>query len=100
MIAKLSGSPFVLACRPLPAFSRTCRTYRRPYSFDMTPEEQNLISSLFDRLRQASNQPKDAEADQLIRSKVAELPSPPYPLLHTPLLIPHPLSNAQTPLPT
>ena len=32
----------------------------------MTPEEQNLISSLFDRLGQASNQPKDAEADQLI----------------------------------
>ena len=61
----------------------------------MTPEEQNLISSLFDRLRQASNQPKDAEADQLIRSKVAEIPTAPYMLVQSTLVMQQALSNAQ-----
>src|SRR5271165_6931841 len=62
----------------------------------MTPEEQNLISSLFDRLAQASNQPKDAEADQLIRSKVAEIPSSPYLLVQSALVMQQALSNAQS----
>jgi len=62
----------------------------------MTPEEQNLISSLFDRLGQASNQPKDAEADQLIRSKVAEIPSSPYLLVQSALVMQQALSNAQS----
>jgi uncharacterized protein len=62
----------------------------------MTPEEQNLISGLFDRLRQASNQPKDAEADQLIRSKVAEIPSSPYLLAQSALVMQQALGNAQS----
>jgi uncharacterized protein len=62
----------------------------------MTPEEQNLISGLFDRLRQASNQPKDAEADQLIRSKVAEIPSSPYLLAQSALVMQQALTNAQS----
>jgi hypothetical protein len=62
----------------------------------MTPEEQNLISSLFDRLRQTSNQPKDAEADQLIRSKVAEIPSSPYLLVQSALVMQQALANAQS----
>jgi len=62
----------------------------------MTPEEQNLISSLFDRLAQASNQPKDAEADQLIRSKVAEIPLSPYLLVQSALVMQQALSNAQS----
>ena len=62
----------------------------------MTPEEQNLISGLFDRLAQASNQPKDAEADQLIRSKVAEIPSSPYLLVQSALVMQQALSNAQS----
>jgi uncharacterized protein len=62
----------------------------------MTPEEQNLITGLFDRLRQASNQPKDAEADQLIRSKVGEIPSSPYLLVQSALVMQQALSNAQS----
>jgi uncharacterized protein len=62
----------------------------------MTPEEQNLISGLFDRLAQASNQPKDAEADQLIKNKVAEIPSSPYLLAQSALVMQQALSNAQS----
>ena len=62
----------------------------------MTPEEKNLISGLFDRLGQASNQPKDADADQLIRSKVAEIPTAPYSLVQSTLVMQQALSNAQS----
>ena len=41
----------------------------------MTPEERNLITSLFERLRKADTQPKDPEAEQLIRQKAAEFPA-------------------------
>jgi uncharacterized protein len=61
----------------------------------MTPEEQNLISGLFDRLRQAGSQPKDAEADQLIRSKIAEIPAAPYLLIQSTLVMQQALTNAQ-----
>ncbi|HEY2123595.1 MAG TPA: DUF2076 domain-containing protein, partial [Chthoniobacterales bacterium] len=62
----------------------------------MTPEENNLISGLFDRLGEASNQPKDLEADQLIRSKVAGNPAAPYLLTQSILVMQQALSNAQT----
>jgi uncharacterized protein len=62
----------------------------------MIPEEQNLISGLFDRLGQASNQPKDAEADQLIRSKLAEIPAAPYLLVQSTLVMQQALANAQS----
>jgi hypothetical protein len=62
----------------------------------MTPEEQNLISSLFDRLGQASNQPKDAEADQLIRRKLAEIPAAPYLLVQSTLVMQQAVANAQS----
>jgi uncharacterized protein len=62
----------------------------------MTPEEKNLISGLFERLGEASNQPKDLEADQLIRSKVAENPAAPYLLAQSILVMQQALSNAQT----
>src|SRR5579875_2871978 len=48
----------------------------------MTPQEKELITTLLDRLRNASGQPKDPEADALIRqdltlhnaqSRIAEL---------------------------
>ncbi len=61
----------------------------------MTPEEQNLISGLFDRLSEAGNQPKDLEADQLIRSKVAQNPGAPYLLAQSLLVLQQALSNAQ-----
>ena len=61
----------------------------------MTPEEKNLISGLFDRLSQATDQPKDLEADQLIRSKVAENPGAPYLLAQSVLVMQQALGNAQ-----
>jgi hypothetical protein len=61
----------------------------------MTPEENNLISGLFDRLAQANAQPKDAEAEQLIRSKVAQNPSAPYLLTQSTLVMQQALANAQ-----
>ena len=61
----------------------------------MTPDERNLISGLFDRLASASNQPKDPEADQLIRSKVADNPAAPYLLAQSTLVMQQALANAQ-----
>jgi uncharacterized protein len=61
----------------------------------MTPEEKNLISGLFDRLSQAGDHPKDLEADQLIRSKVAENPGAPYLLAQSVLVMQQALGNAQ-----
>jgi hypothetical protein len=62
----------------------------------MTPEERNLISSLFDRLGQASSQPRDPEADQFIRSKMAEVPAAPYLLVQSTLVMQQALTNAQS----
>ena len=62
----------------------------------MTPEERNLITGLFDRLSQASSQAKDAEADQLIRSKIAEIPAAPYLLTQSILVMQQAVSNAQS----
>jgi len=61
----------------------------------MTPDERNLIAGLFDRLASASNQPKDPEADQLIRSKVSENPAAPYLLAQSTLVMQQALANAQ-----
>src|SRR6201984_2264106 len=64
-------------------------------NFLMTPEEQNLIENLFDRLRQADVNPKDFEAEQLIRAKTAALPSAPYLLTQAVIVQEHALTNAQ-----
>lgn len=61
----------------------------------MTPEEQNLIEDLFDRLRQADVNPKDPEAEQLIRAKTVALASAPYLLAQTVIVQEHALTNAQ-----
>jgi uncharacterized protein len=61
----------------------------------MTPEEQNLIENLFDRLRQADVNPKDPEAEQLIHAKTAALPSAPYLLTQAVIVQEHALTNAQ-----
>ncbi len=61
----------------------------------MTPEEQNLIEGLFQRLRDADTSPKDAEAERLIRAKTAELPSATYLLVQAVLVQEHALANAQ-----
>ena len=62
----------------------------------MTPEERNLISSLFERLRKADTAPKDPEAEQLIRQKVGEVPAAPYLLVQSVLVLEHAVANAQT----
>jgi len=61
----------------------------------MTPEEQNLIENLFDRLRQADVNPRDPEAEQLIRAKTAALASAPYLLTQAVIVQEHALTNAQ-----
>ena len=60
----------------------------------MTPQEQELITSLFNRLQQAGNQPKDAEAAELIRRGVSALPDAPYLLAQTVLIQDMALSEA------
>ena len=61
----------------------------------MTPQEQELITALLNRLKQAAGQPKDAEADALIRRALAEQPDAPYLLVQTVLIQDMTLNNAQ-----
>jgi hypothetical protein len=61
----------------------------------MTPDEKNLISGLFARLRSADTGPKDPEADAFIRENVAAQPSAPYLMTQTILVQEHALNNAQ-----
>ncbi len=44
----------------------------------MTPQERDVIAGIFDRLKQAANQPRDAEAEKLIADRVREQPYAPY----------------------
>ena len=62
----------------------------------MTSDERALISSLFDRLKQAATQPKDSEADDYIRGKVLEQPSAPYLLVQSTLVMQQALAAAQS----
>lgn len=61
----------------------------------MNPDERAFISTLFDRLNQAATQPKDAEADEYIRGKVSQLPSAPYLLVQSTLVMQQALTAAQ-----
>ena len=61
----------------------------------MTPEERNLITGLFTRLKTADNPQKDQEAEQLIQQSTAAQPTAPYLLVQTVLVQEHALSNAQ-----
>jgi uncharacterized protein len=60
----------------------------------MTPQEQDLITSLLNRLQQAGNQPKDADAAELIRRGMSALPDAPYLLVQTVLIQDMALSEA------
>jgi hypothetical protein len=66
------------------------------FLFIMTSDERILISSLFDRLKQAGIQPKDAEADDFIRGRVLEQPSAPYLLVQSTLVMQQALAAAQS----
>jgi uncharacterized protein len=61
----------------------------------MTPQEKDLITTLLGRLKSAGGQPKDPEADALIREAVAEQPDAPYFLVQTVLIQDLSLHNAQ-----
>ena len=60
----------------------------------MTPQEQDLLTSLLSRLQQAGNQPKDPEAAELIRRGMSTLPDAPYLLVQTVLIQDMALSEA------
>lgn len=61
----------------------------------MTPQEQQLISQLFQRLTQAPAQEKDPEAEALIQQGLREQPDAPYLLVQTVLIQDMTLTNAQ-----
>ena len=61
----------------------------------MTPQEKDLITTLLARLKSAGGQPKDPEADTLIRQAMAEQPDAPYYLTQTVLIQDLSLHNAQ-----
>lgn len=61
----------------------------------MTPQEYELISQLFTRLKQTPAQPKDAEAADLIQRLASEQPDAAYKLVQTVLIQDMALSQAQ-----
>lgn len=44
----------------------------------MTPQERDVIAGIFDRLKQAANQPRDPEAESFIAQRLREQPYAPY----------------------
>ena len=63
----------------------------------MEPQERDLITTLLTRLESASKagQPKDPEADALIRQAMTQMPDAPYYLVQTVLIQDLSLHNAQ-----
>jgi uncharacterized protein len=61
----------------------------------MEPQERDLITTLLTRLKSASGQPKDSEADALIRQEMSQMPDAPYYLVQTVLIQDLALNNAQ-----
>src|SRR5713101_1064768 len=61
----------------------------------MVPQERDLITTLLARLKSAGGQPKDPEADTLIRQAVAEQPDASYYLVQTVLIQDLSLHQAQ-----
>jgi hypothetical protein len=61
----------------------------------MTPQEKELLTTLLARLKNAPRQPKDSEADALIRQAVAEQPDLSYYLVQTVLIQDLSLHQAQ-----
>ena len=61
----------------------------------MTPQEKDLLTTLLTRLKNTPSQPKDPEADALIRQALAEQPDMPYYLTQTVLIQDLSLHQAQ-----
>ena len=66
----------------------------------MTPQEQQLITGLFDRLRGVGAPEKDREAESLINSSILAMPDVPYLLVQSMLIQEQALENASTRLKT
>jgi hypothetical protein len=49
----------------------------------MTPQERDVIAGIFDRLKQAANQPRDPEAEKLIADRLRDQPYAPYAMAQT-----------------
>jgi len=62
----------------------------------MTPQERELITSLINRLKKVAGEPKDREAEALIRQSIAEQPDAPYQLVQTVLIQDMALNQAQS----
>jgi hypothetical protein len=62
----------------------------------MTPQEKDLLTTLLARLKSAGGQPKDPEAEGLIRQAMAEQPDMPYYLVQTVLIQDLSLHQAQS----
>src|SRR5713101_4742440 len=71
----------------------SCRIFAGRYP--MVPQERDLITTLLARLKSTAGQPKDPEADALIRQAVTELPDAPYYLVQTVLIQDLSLHQAQ-----
>lgn len=61
----------------------------------MEPQERDLLTTLLARLKNTANQPKDQEADALIRQAITTQPDAPYFLAQTVLIQDLSLHNAQ-----
>ncbi len=61
----------------------------------MNPEERQMITGLFDRMRQQGIVDKDRDADALIRDTVRQMPDAPYVMVQTILVQEMALQNAQ-----
>lgn len=60
----------------------------------MTPEERQLISGLFDRMRSFGSPQKDPEAEALIRESIGQIPDAAYMLVQSVLVQEHALQQA------
>ncbi len=61
----------------------------------MSPEERQMISGLFDRMRQQGGIDKDRDAEALIRDSVRQMPDAPYMMVQTVLVQEMALQQAQ-----
>jgi hypothetical protein len=60
----------------------------------MTPQEQQLVDELFDRLAQVENNPRDPEAERVIANGVRRAPHAAYALVQTALVMDEALKRA------
>jgi uncharacterized protein len=60
----------------------------------MTPEEQQLVDELFDRLAQVENNPRDPDAERVIANGVRRAPHAAYALVQTALVMDEALKRA------